>query len=45
MVISEGEVKRKHVFSQILVVNKHIKMKQYNFEMIWGKYGRNRKTE
>ena len=27
--ISEGKVKRKHVLSQILVVNQHLKMKQY----------------
>ena len=29
MFISEGKVKGKHLLSQILVVNQHLKMKQY----------------
>ena len=33
MFISEDKVKGKHFLSQILVVNQHLKMKQYNFEM------------
>ena len=33
MFISKGKVKGKHFLSHILVVNQHLKRKQYNFEI------------